>query len=142
MIISAAIYTLIYLAFAIDLIIPLAPFRWMHQTSFILGSVYIIVLGFFGHRQGNIFSERNIGIELQEPGPSSEINYSLTRKENDFILFLLKYMNKTNIRGAQRIAQSIHKVYELNRLEIRSDFCIFEFRLSLLQIYLYFYLLL
>jgi len=94
MIASAAIYTIIYLAFATDLIIPLAPFKWMHQASFIMGSVYIIILGFFGHRQGNLFSEKAIGIELKEPGPSSEIRYSLTRKENDFILFLLNYMNE------------------------------------------------
>jgi len=94
MIASAAIYTVIYLAFAIDLIIPLATFRWLHQASFILGSVYIIVLGFYGHRQGNLFSEKTIGIELQEPGSISEIKYSLTEKENDFILFLLKYMNE------------------------------------------------
>jgi len=92
MIASAVIYTVIYLAFAIDLIIPIAPFRWMHQASFLLGAVYIIVLGFFGHRQGNLFSEKTIGIDLQAPGPSSEIKYSVTSKENDFILFLLKHM--------------------------------------------------
>ena len=94
MIASAVIYTVIYLAFAIDLIIPVAPFTWMHQASFILGSVYIIVLGFFGHRQGNLFTEKSIGIELKESDPFSEIKYSLTRKENDFILSLLKYMNE------------------------------------------------
>jgi AraC-like DNA-binding protein len=93
MIASAAIYTVIYLAFVIDLVFPLAPFRWMHQISFILGSVYIIVLGFYGHRQGNLFSDKTIGIELQETGPVLEVKYSLTKKENDFILFLLKYMN-------------------------------------------------
>ena len=94
MIASAAIYTVIYLAFAIDLIVPLAPFRWMHQISFLLGAVYIIVLGFFGHRQGNLFSEKTIGINLQEPGTISGITYSLTDKENDFIQNLLKYMNE------------------------------------------------
>ena len=94
MIASAVIYTVIYLAFAIDLIVPLAPFRWMHQASFILGAVYLIVLGFFGHRQGNLFSEKTIGIVLQEPGQISEIKYSVTGKENDFILSLLKYMNE------------------------------------------------
>ncbi|HNY14343.1 MAG TPA: helix-turn-helix domain-containing protein [Bacteroidales bacterium] len=94
MIASAVIYTVIYLAFAIDLIVPLAPFSSMHQASFILGAVYLIVLGFFGHRQGNLFSEKTIGIVLQEPGPISEIKYSVTVKENDFILSLLKYMNE------------------------------------------------
>ncbi len=94
MIASAVIYTVIYLAFAIDLIVPLAPFSSMHQASFLLGAVYIIVLGFFGHRQGNLFSEKTIGIVLQEPGPISEIKYSVTVKENDFILSLLKYMNE------------------------------------------------
>ncbi len=94
MIISAVIYTIIYLAFAIDLVIPLAPFKWMHQASFLLGSVYIIVLGFFGHRQGNLFSDKNIGIDLKEPAPFPDIKYSVTPKENDFILFLLKFMSE------------------------------------------------
>lgn len=94
MISSAVIYTIIYLAFAIDLITPLAQFKWMHQTSFKIGAIYIVVLGFFGHRQGNLFSEKTIGIDLQEHGSVSEIKYSVTKKENDFILFLLKYMSE------------------------------------------------
>ncbi len=94
MIVSAVLYTVIYLAFTIDLVFPLAPFRWMHEASFILGSVYIIVLGFFGHRQGNLFSDKTIGIELKEPAPLSAINYSLTEKENDFVVFLLNFMNE------------------------------------------------
>ncbi len=94
MIASAVIYTVIYLVFVVDLFIPLATFRWLHQASFLLGSVYILVLGFFGHRQGNLFTERRIGFELQYPEPLSEATYSTDKKENDFIVSLLKYMNE------------------------------------------------
>ncbi len=93
MIASALIYTLIYLTFVLDLVIPIATFNWLHQTSFMLGSVYIVVLGFYGHRQGNLFTDKKIDIELHEPTPISEETYSLDRKENEFICFLLKYMN-------------------------------------------------
>jgi AraC-like DNA-binding protein len=94
MIASAAVYTVIYLAFVVDLVIPVAPFRWLHQASFMLGSVYIIVLGFFGHRQGNLFSDKMIRFELQEPEPISPETYSPDSKEDDFIRRLLHHMTE------------------------------------------------
>jgi len=94
MVASAVIYSLIYLAFDIDLIFPLASFRYLHQFSFILGSIYIIVLGFFGHRQGNLFTDKKIGMVLTESKPISEKTYSLDNSENDFIQALLKYMSE------------------------------------------------
>lgn len=92
---SAVIYTVIYLAFVVDLIIPVASFRWLHEVSFMLGSVYIVVLGFYGHRQGNLFSEKTIEFELQASKPLTQETYSLDKKENEFILQLLKYMNES-----------------------------------------------
>jgi len=94
MIASAVIYTVIYLTFIVDLVVPLASFKWLHQTSFMLGAVYIIVLGFYGHRQGNLFSDKKIEMELHEPTPLSEETYSLDKKENEFIQSLLKHMNE------------------------------------------------
>jgi len=93
MITSAVIYTVIYLAFVVDLVIPIASFKGLHQASFMLGSLYIVVLGFYGHRQGNLFSDKKIAIELNIPKPISTDTYSLDKKENDFIHFLLGYMN-------------------------------------------------
>jgi hypothetical protein len=94
MIASAAVYTVIYLAFVVDLVIPVATFRLLHQASFMLGSVYIIVLGFFGHRQGNPFSDKMIRFELQEPEPISPESYSPDQKEDDCIRRLLHHMNE------------------------------------------------
>lgn len=94
MVASAVIYTVIYLTFVVDLIVPLATFKWLHQTSFMLGAVYIIVLGFYGHRQGNLFSDKKIEMELHEPQPLSEKTYSLDKRENEFIHYLLQYMNE------------------------------------------------
>jgi AraC-like DNA-binding protein len=94
MIASALVYTIIYLAFVVDLVIPVATFRWLHQASFMLGSVYIIVLGFFGHRQGNLFSDKMIRFELQEPEPISPETYALDQKEDNFIRRLLNHMTE------------------------------------------------
>lgn len=90
---SAVIYTVIYLTFVVDLVLPLASFKGLHQASFMLGSLYIVVLGFYGHRQGNLFSDKKIAIELNVPKPISKDTYSLDKKENDFIHCLLGYMN-------------------------------------------------
>jgi len=91
---SAVIYTVIYLTFVVDLVLPLASFKGLHQASFMLGSLYIVVLGFYGHRQGNLFSDKKIAIELNVPKPISRDTYSLDKKENDFIHCLLGYMNE------------------------------------------------
>lgn len=94
MIASAIVYTAIYLTFVVDLLVPVASFRWLHQTSFLLGAAYLVVLGFFGHRQGNLFSDKKIGFELQEPSPISEKIYSVDNKENEFIHLLLGHMKE------------------------------------------------
>jgi len=94
MIASAIVYTIIYVAFVADLVLPIASFQWMHKVSFILGSIYLIVLGFFGHKQGNLFSDRPIPIDLPEPEPMLNETYSLDKRENDFIHVLLAHMNE------------------------------------------------
>jgi len=66
----------------------------MHQASFVLGSVYLIVLGFFGHRQGNLFTDKPISVDLQKSTPLSNKNNSIDKIENDFIHSLLKCMNE------------------------------------------------
>ena len=94
MVSSAVVYTIIYSSFLIDLVFPVASFRWMHQASFVLGSVYLIVLGFFGHRQGNLFTDKPISVDLQKSTPLSNKNNSIDKIENDFIHSLLKCMNE------------------------------------------------
>ncbi|HNW51470.1 MAG TPA: helix-turn-helix domain-containing protein [Prolixibacteraceae bacterium] len=95
MVASVIVYTIIYVPFLADLVFPIASFQWMHKASFILGSIYLIVLGFFGHKQGNLFSDKPIQMELSEPQPMLSETYSLDQKENDFIHSLLAYMNAT-----------------------------------------------
>jgi AraC-like DNA-binding protein len=94
MIASAIVYTIIYVAFVADLVLPVASFQWMHKVSFILGSIYLIVLGFFGHKQGNLFSDRPIAIDLPETEPMLDETYSLDKRENDFIHSLLAFMSE------------------------------------------------
>ena len=94
MIASSVVYTIIYVAFVADLIVPVGSFQLMHKASFVLGSVYLIILGFFGHRQGNLFSDKPVQIELPETEPMITEPAPLDRKENDFTHSLLGYMNE------------------------------------------------
>lgn len=94
MVASAIAYTIIYVSFLVDLVFPVASFRLMHQASFIIGSVYLIVLGFFGHKQGNLFTDKPISVNLKDTKPLPNETYSLDKYKNDFIHSLLKFMNE------------------------------------------------
>ncbi|MCF8361761.1 MAG: AraC family transcriptional regulator [Prolixibacteraceae bacterium] len=94
MILSAITYTTIYGAFFVDLFRPLASFAIMHKISFMLGAVYIIVLGFFGHRQGNVFSDKHIAVNLKQNKPINNEMPTLDNKDNEFIQKLLKFMDE------------------------------------------------
>ncbi len=90
---SAIVYTIVYVSFVADLFFPIASFQLMHKVSFVLGSVYLIVLGFFGHKQGNLFTDRPISIDLPESKPMLNETDSLDKRETDFIHTLLAHMN-------------------------------------------------
>ncbi|HEX2935724.1 MAG TPA: helix-turn-helix domain-containing protein [Bacteroidales bacterium] len=94
MIASAVVYTVIYVPFLIDLIFPLASFQWMHKVSFSLGAVYLIVLGFYGHKQGNLFVDKPLTADLLEQAPMLEDASPVDKRENDFIHQLLKWVGE------------------------------------------------
>lgn len=94
MIASAVVYSVIYVPFLIDLVFPVASFQWMHKVSFSLGAVYLIVLGFYGHKQGNLFVDKPVKIDLPEPDTMIEDANPVDKRETDFIQQLLTWMGE------------------------------------------------
>lgn len=92
---SLSVYTVINSIYIIDLFIPVASFGTMQFFSFVLGAVYIVFLGFFGLRQGNLFATHRINLNLEK---ALEDHHSwekrLDNKEEVFIRKLLDYMKE------------------------------------------------
>ncbi|HNX55196.1 MAG TPA: helix-turn-helix domain-containing protein [Prolixibacteraceae bacterium] len=89
---SAAIYTLIYLTFLADLITPILTFESMHSGTFALTSIYIIVLGFFGHRQRGLFASELISFNLENAKEIKFNEHLADSSESVFIQQLLTHM--------------------------------------------------
>ncbi len=83
--------------FIVDLFIPVASFGLMQFFSFLLGSIYIIFIGFFGLKQENIFLTQAIQLDLEKTYRNQlQVNYEklLTPTENEFIKRLLNHMGE------------------------------------------------
>lgn len=92
LIITAIIfYASISTLYAIDYAFSLMPYSALQLTGFSFASFYILVLGFYGHRQGNIFTSQKLEIDLHKA--TSEVQEStLNSEEEKFIRRLLDYM--------------------------------------------------
>lgn len=92
LIITAIIfYASISTLYAIDYVFSLMPYGALQLTGFSFASFYILVLGFYGHKQGNIFTSHKLEIDLHKA--SDEVQESkLDSEEEKFIRRLLDYM--------------------------------------------------
>ncbi len=81
--------------FIIDLFHPIAPFGLMQFISFIVAAIYVVIIGFYGLKQDNIFLTRNIPLNLEKNVFETD-NYSkpLKEDEKEFISTLLNYMSE------------------------------------------------
>ncbi|MGE0076742.1 MAG: helix-turn-helix domain-containing protein [Bacteroidales bacterium] len=91
---SIAFYFLINIAFSLSLVIPFAPFNKMQMLSFTFSTIYILFLGFFGHKQINLFSTNTVLVELEQIQPNPHVT---SEKQSDinnlFVETLLKKMS-------------------------------------------------
>jgi AraC-like DNA-binding protein len=94
LIISSLVMTsIINIAFFIDFFIPVAPFVLMQAASFIFVSLYVLFLGFFGHKQESLFTK----VPLRQVEAQLEINKNITKAEEVFIYTLLADMKKLKL---------------------------------------------
>ncbi len=78
--------------FVIDLFLPIAPFGLMQMLSFLVASVYVVFLGFYGRRHQNIFSSVAITITTENTVSKTIDSQKLQDKEKVFVTQLLNFM--------------------------------------------------
>ena len=90
---AMAFYGTISLTYILDFFINILPYHFLQLTGFTIASVYILVLGFYGLKQGNIFTSHSI-----ENLPSKQEEYTPNRPlesaEENFVHQLLKQMEE------------------------------------------------
>jgi len=82
--------------FVTDLFISIAPFGMMQLLGFIIASVYLVFIGFYGLRQENLFLTKSIDLNLEKLITNTTEYHSkpLKDEEKDFIQQLLKHMEE------------------------------------------------
>lgn len=120
LIIAALIsYSVNVLLFNLDLIFHFATYKFLMFITYSFASVYILFLGYFGLKQGNIFinsSERYS--ELTDELIKNKASYSFEITDNDFINTLILNMEKNQPYLDPEI--TISKLSEL--LNVKTEF--------------------
>ncbi len=91
---ALVVYVIINSVYIIDLFYPIAPFGMLQFLSFVFGAVYIVFLGFFGLRQGNLFATQKINLDLENAVKQQTDQQFLPGKERKFIYTLQDYMKE------------------------------------------------
>lgn len=90
-IVSLVVYGVNVALFNLDLVVDIAPYRTLMLFAYCFASLYILVLGFFGLQQGNVFLSAAVEPATQKP----EIGKPPLRvkdEKSDFINRLLRFM--------------------------------------------------
>ncbi len=90
---SLYFYILINLIFIIDIVFHIAPFGLLQLLTYVFGSVYILILGFYGLKQGNIFSSKVIPLDLNKVSEEPVAERTCNSKEDKLVQALQEYMN-------------------------------------------------
>ena len=94
LLISSLVMTgIINTTFFIDFFIPVAPFVWLQAASFILVSLYVLFLGFFGHKQESLFTK----VPLKQVETKPEAHKHINKADEDFIYRLLENMKEMKL---------------------------------------------
>lgn len=81
----------ISLLYIIDYSFGLMAYNSLQMAGFVVASVYTLVLGFFGFRQGNVFTSDIIAVNLDTIASTNQTE-PLTTAEEQFVERLLAYM--------------------------------------------------
>jgi len=99
-----------HLLFNLDLVFHFASFMGLMMLSYGFGSIYILVLGFFGLRQGNIFIRTDIyehGQKLKQEQHLPNQEKKRTDDERNFAHSLLEYMESKQAFLDPEITRSV-----------------------------------
>lgn len=90
---SLIMVSIINITFFIDYFYHIAPFLWLQAASFIFVSLYVLFLGFFGHKQDSLFTK----VPLQKVELQPEIIKAIDKADETFIYKLLAEMKNKRL---------------------------------------------
>ena len=144
---SLYFYILINLTFTLDIIFHIAPFGILQLLTYVFGSVYILILGFFGLKQGNIFTSKVIQLNLDDITEESVSLNSGNKKKDTFIETLQAYMDEkkpymdpeitisklsANLQvSAEYLSQVLNKKLNQNFFDFINNYRVEEFKLQI-----------
>ncbi len=93
---SIVVHAFNSLLYIFDYLFGLMPYGLMQGIAFTFAAVLILFLGFFGHRQGNIFTEARIRFDLRKAaGTISKADAQPQSEDERFAQRLLQHMQNT-----------------------------------------------
>lgn len=87
---SLVVSCIINITFFIDFFIPLASFERLQASSYLFVSIYVLFLGFFGHKQESLFTK----VPLQQVEVPAKSQNNINRSDETFIYNLLDVMKE------------------------------------------------
>lgn len=90
---SVFAYGVINGVFVINAFWPFVNVMWMQLATFAVGSVFVLFIGFFGHRQGNVFSQPQVGQVMESLPEPEEMADPVPPSDELFIRRLLSHMD-------------------------------------------------
>jgi AraC-like DNA-binding protein len=86
-------HTSISVLYALDYVFQLMAYDMLQLAGFSFASAFVIVLGFFGIRQGNIFAGQTIELSVQQAHTQPQTDVQPDGKDKEFISKLLELMH-------------------------------------------------
>jgi AraC-like DNA-binding protein len=80
--------------YIIDLLIGWMPYSFMQIIGFMIASIYIIGFGFFGFKQGNLFTTTPINLNLEAASEKPIINTPISNEDELFVHQLLEFVKQ------------------------------------------------
>lgn len=93
LILSLIAYSLISALYMVDSAMNLMPFKILQVLGFAIASTFIIIIGFFGLRQGDLFSSSIQSKSNTEPSGKIPLT-GVVKGDKDFVAILLEYMRE------------------------------------------------
>jgi AraC-like DNA-binding protein len=92
LIISIIFYSIISSLYIADYLLNLMSYDMLQIAGYSFASLFIIFIGFYGYRRGNIFSSPSISIDIEKKAELNHNTSALDQKEKEFIDSLLHWM--------------------------------------------------
>jgi len=88
-------YSVISLLYLFDSFVDIFSYNSLQTIGYAIASVFVIILGFFGLRQGDLFSGTNRDYIINKPQEVTENREPIAKQEEEFINRLLSYMKES-----------------------------------------------